>query len=80
MSQQKVSETVHQFYSSSDGIEITVAALNGFKHAPGPRLQKFLSEIPIEPSECFYFKEQRVSDTTAQRQVFQPARSSLLTN
>ena len=60
------------FTAGSDGVESTVAALNSFKLAPGPRIQKFISEVPSESelSESFYFKEQKVSDSTAQRQAF----------
>ena len=60
------------FTAGSDGVESTVAALNSFKLGPGPRIQKFISEVPSESelSESFYFKEQKVSDSTAQRQAF----------
>ena len=56
------------FTAASDGVESTVAALNSFKLAPGPRLQKFMSEVPDEHdfTDSFYFKEQKVSDSITQ--------------
>ena len=68
------------FTAVSDGIESSVAALNSFKLAPGPRLQKFISEVPSESelSESFYFKEQKVSDSTAQHQAFSTSKVQFL--
>ena len=68
------------FTAVSDGVESSVAALNSFKLAPGPRLQKFISEVPSESelSESFYFKEQKVSDSTAQRQAFSTSKIQFL--
>lgn len=66
------------FSAVSDGIDTTVAALNSFKQSPGPRLKKFLSEVPSEPSESFYFKEQKVSDSAAQRQAFSTSMEQFL--
>lgn len=58
------------FTAVSEGVQVTISALEGFKQTPGPRLQKFTSEIPSEPGEEFYFKEHRISDSHAQRQGF----------
>ena len=57
------------FTAVSDGVESTVAARSSFKLAPGPRLQKLMSEVPSEHdlTDSFYFKEQKVSDSITQR-------------
>ena len=68
------------FTAVSDGVESTVAALNSFKLAPGPRLQKFMSEAPDEHdlTDSFYFKEQKVSDSITQRQAFSRSKVQFL--
>lgn len=60
------------FTAVSDGVESTVAALSSFKLAPGPRLQKLMSEVPSEHNltDSSYFKERKVSASLAQRHAF----------
>ena len=60
------------FTTVSDGVESIVAALNSFRLASGPKLQTFLSKVPSESkiSQHLYYKEQKVSDSTAQHQTF----------
>ena len=68
------------FTAVSDGVESTVSALNGFQLTPGPRLQRFLTSIPSESdvSESFYFKEQKISDSSAQRRAFSTSKIQFL--
>ena len=54
----------------SDSVLAAISAIHGFKHSPGPRLVKFMSDVPSNPGECFYFKEQRISDSASQRHQF----------
>ena len=65
------------FTAVSDGVESTVSALNGFQLTPGPRLQRFLTSIPSE-SESLYFKQQKISDSSAQRRVFSTSKIQFL--
>ena len=58
------------FSAIADTIQAAIGAIEGFKHAPGPRLAGFLSDVPDTPTEYFYFKEQRISDSAAQREYF----------
>ena len=53
----------------TDAVLATICAIEGFKLSPGTRLAKFISDIP-SPSNCFYFKEQRITDSAAQREQF----------
>ena len=66
------------FTAVSEGVQVTISALEGFKQTPGSRLRKFTSEIPTEPSEEFYFKEHRISDSQAQRQGFVASRERFI--
>ena len=65
------------FTAVSDGVESTVSALNGFQLTPGPRRQRFLTSIPSE-SESFYFKQQKISDSCAQRRAFSTSKIQFL--
>ena len=37
------------FTTVTDGVSVTVATLSAFKTTPGPKLAKFLSEVPSPP-------------------------------
>ena len=54
------------FSAIADTVQAAIGAIEGFKHAPGPRLAGLLSDVPDTPTEYFYFKEQRISDSAAQ--------------
>ena len=66
--------------SDGTGVESTVAALNSFKLAPGPRLQKVMSEVPDEHdlTDSFYFKKQKVSDSITRQQAFSRSKVQFL--
>ena len=50
------------------------AAVGAIKHAHGPQLAGFLSNVPDTPAEFFYFKEQRISDGAVQREHFEKSK------
>ena len=56
------------FTAISDGVSVTVAALESLKSTPGPRLRKYLGDIPDIPQEYFYFMGHQISDTCSQTQ------------
>ena len=66
------------FSAIADAVQAAIGAIEGFKHAPGPRLAGFLSDVPDTPTEYFYFKEQRISDSAAQRQHFEKSKIGFL--
>ena len=66
------------FSAIADTVQAAIGAIEGFKHAPGPRLAVFLSDVPDTPTEYFYFKEQRISDSAAQREHFEKSKIDFL--
>ena len=66
------------FSAIADAVQAAIGTIESFKHAPGPWLAVFLSDIPDTPTEYFYFKEQRISDSAAQREHFEKNKTDLL--
>ena len=66
------------FSAIADTVQAAIGAIEGFKHAPGPRLAGLLSDVPDTPTEYFYFKEQRISDSAAQREHFEKRKIDFL--
>ena len=66
------------FSAIADAVHAAIGAIESFKHAPGPRLAGFLSDVPDTPTEYFYFKEQRISDSAAQREHFEKSKIEFL--
>ena len=67
------------FTTVTDGISVTTAALTSFKKIPGPKLEKFLSEIPAEPeSGSFYYLGHKIPDSQRQRNDFASNRTKLI--
>ena len=67
------------FSAVTDAVQAAIGAIEGFKHAPGPRLAGFFSGVPDTPTEGYlYFKEQCISDSTAQRENFEKRKIDFL--
>ena len=62
----------------TDTVQAAIGAIEGFKHAPGPRLAGFLSDVPDTPTEYLCFKEHRISDSAAQREHFEKSKIDFL--
>ena len=60
------------FTTVTDGVSVTIATLSGLKTTPGPKLTKFLSEIPAPSptSQSFYYQGHYISDSIKQREDF----------
>ena len=54
------------------------ATIHGIQHSLGPRLLTFMSDVPSSPSDCFYFKDQRISDSSAQCKQFTTAKDTFI--
>ena len=68
------------FTTVTDGVSIAVATLSAFKNTPGPKLAKFLSEVPSPPptSQSFYYQGHCISDSKKQRDDFVSDRNKLI--
>ena len=68
------------FTTVTDGVSVTTATLATLKTTPGPKLEKFLSEVPATPSssQSFYYQGHSVSDSQKQRDDFVCNRGNLL--
>lgn len=60
------------FTTVTDGVSVTTSTLATFKSTPGPKLAKFLSEIPATPSstQSFYYLGHKITDSQKQRDDF----------
>ena len=62
----------------TEGVNSTVAALESFKTNPGPKLKKFLNEIPEDTHDSFYFMDQQISYSQHQRNEFNHSTSTFI--
>ena len=60
------------------GVDACITALEAFKTTPGPRLVQFTSQSPTEPGDSFYFHEQKITDSPAQREQFRSIKEKFL--
>jgi hypothetical protein len=58
------------FAATYYGVEACVTALEGFKTTPGPGLSQFMGGILNEPGDSFYYHDQKITDSCAQRDQF----------
>ena len=66
------------FTAISDGVAVTVTALESLKSTPGPRLRKFLGDIPDVPQESFCFMGHQISESQMQRSDFSKSRDTFI--
>ena len=66
------------FSSVNDCLQATIRGIQGFKHSRGPRLTKFFNDIPSNPGECFYFMDQRIADSSQQRDRFETTKDTFI--
>ena len=61
-------------------MSVTIATLSAFKTTPGPKLTKFLNEIPAPSptSQSFYYQGHCISDSKKQRDDFVKNQSNLI--
>ena len=64
--------------SVNDCLQSTIQGIQRFKNSPGPRLIKFLSDIPSSPGECFYFKDQHITDGSLQGDQFKMTKDTFI--
>ena len=61
-------------------VEAAVSALESFKVSMGPRLKKFMDDVPASPTGSFYFRKQKIVDDSKQRQQFTTVTNSFIDN
>ena len=66
------------FSTVNDCLQATIRGMQGFKNSPGPRLTQFLSGIPGTQGEFFYFKDQRITDSSQQRDQFKTIKDTFI--
>ena len=55
------------FTTVTDGVSITTSILATFKSTPGPKLEKFLSQVPATPSVILLHRTQNLRQPKATR-------------
>ena len=67
------------FTTVTDGVSITTSTLATFKSTPGPKLEKFLSQVPATPSssQSFFYMGHKISDSQKQGDDFDRNRRNL---
>lgn len=68
------------FTTVADGVSVTQSTLKALIATPGPKLQRFLNEIPSSPAESqsFYYLGHSICDSQKQRDDFASNKTNLI--